>query len=200
MLQDQRDIVLNTGVSCGGFAYWLTANPRSVLRFDIMAGNVNNMTSFLELPPAPADARMQLGRVGNGMLGLVIVNGADSIPRVELYTRGIYENRWGDRHYFGVEIDRGAANTEVVRVRDGVPLLVFREMPRPMRFESFKVEALLWAAGKLVLVERSALQRNLYAMVLLDCAAPAAIVGGLPHVSTDRPATVFQPATIRFLN
>ena len=106
----------DTGISCGLFAYWLTMNPRSVLRFD----NTSNsgMISFLGLPrviPPTEMVRMQLGRAGNS-LGLVIVS--ETASTVELYTHPLpeAENVWRGPGVFNVEIERtrtGLAELEV---------------------------------------------------------------------------------------
>ena len=182
-LMKGREIVPNSGVSCSQFAYWLTRNPSSVLKVDITASN-DKMISFLDLPPdPPADARMQLGRVGDDMLGLVIVNKARST--VELYTRGLGDRRWGMPDIFIVVIDRAAAAAVWSWEReDGALVLVCKEMPWPIRFESFKMEALLWVAGDVVVLERNAKLKSLYFLNVVAREQPPSIIDdGLPHVS-----------------
>jgi len=94
------------------------------------------------------------------------------------------ESKWGDRDYFYVEIDP-ATNTVVGCVRDGVLVLVCREMPRPMRIRELQDGgAALGGGGDVVVLERNAIERNLlYAMKVVASDQPASIVDGLPHVS-----------------
>ena len=61
--------------------------------------------------------------------------------------------------------------------------MICREMPWPMRFDSFKMEALLWVSGEVVMLENSATHQNLYQIWVLPVGeAPATIIDGVPHV------------------
>jgi len=122
---------------------------------------------------------MQLGRAGDS-LGLVIVSKTSST--VELYTRPlpVAENVWRGPVVFNVEIEADA--NMACRPGEGATL-VCREMPRPMRFESFKMESLLWVSGEVVMVEISTTDQNWYRIWVLPVGdAPATIIEGVPHV------------------
>jgi len=139
------------------------------------------MISFLELPrviPPAEQVRIQLGRAGDS-LGLVIVS--ETASTVELYARPLAtENLWAGPVVFNVEIQADA--NKACCPGQGATL-VCREMPWPMRFESFKMESLLWVSGEVVMLESSTTHDSLYrvwAFSVVD--APETIIDSLPHV------------------
>ena len=122
---------------------------------------------------------MQPGRAGNS-LGLVIVSETASTVELYTYPLPVAENVWQGPMVFNVEIEADA--NIACRPGDGATL-VCREMPRPMKFESFKMESLLWVSGKVVMLENNATQQNLYQIWELPVGeVPATIIEGVPHV------------------
>lgn len=150
----------NTGVSCGRFAYWLT--ERSVLRYDVMGQTMEETLSFIPLPECPERARMQLGRVRD-KLNLVIVDEVRS--RVVWYA--LHEgnvNEW--------------ERVEVLKVVGGIP--------RPIRFESFKMEMMFWREGEVLGLERNASHPSNFVGLQLQSSVrmPVSLADGLPYVRT----------------
>ena len=197
----RAEICRNTGVSCGRMAYWLIEQAgvlAEVVEFDALS----KLIRYLGLPCTykilvESSSELQLGRVRN-MLGLVMVRKRPK-PRVELHVHG--ENRWRRFDSLGIDIQADTETLDWVgqniareflqRTTTVGPLLagtiVTREMPRPLRFESSKMEVLLWVDGWLIVWEMSGINGSLVTQVVLcpvTGGTPARFANAIPHVCT----------------
>ena len=197
----RSEIYANTGVSCGGTAYWVCEQRGvscGVVGFDAVSKKIRN----LELPYpyqifAESMSEPQLGRVGN-RLGLVVVRQRPS-PGVELHVHG--ENGW--EHYTSLGVDICAADTArmgwvahnniaprtstVGGLHRPAGRIVCRELPRPLRFESFKMEVLLWVDGWLAVWVNSSddpRRDRVHMARILEVGSrmPSRFVDAIPHV------------------
>lgn len=138
----------NTGVSCCGVAYWLTEMPPWMLRYDV----VNNSMALLNLSvsvPSP-ETRLQLGTVAD-TVGIVIITEA----MVVLYLLNDTREQWFWEllSFLNVELRPDADWDNVENSWDRGNTIICREMPWPIRFESYKVGVLLWVDGRLIVWE-----------------------------------------------
>lgn len=179
-------LLTNTGVSWVTRACWLiAAPPQGVVMYDADTSAPN-----YALPPQDfgQDARLQLGRIGE-RLGLVVVE--DSSARVYRLI-DVQTKVW--ELVCSVELQmllgRNAAGVGSITNGHLSPMIVSRQIPQPLRFESFKVEVLFLVDGRLVLWE-STDEDHMISRVVTAIQGPPANVLPIPLAFADGCAVPF---------
>ncbi|XP_009394621.3 uncharacterized protein LOC103980062 [Musa acuminata AAA Group] len=166
-------IVPCSGVSAAGVAYWRTSAP-AVLAYDPEADKAR----VLPPPPGCGDAGgpWELGEAGeDGRLCCTCVTES----AVVVYRLGP-SDEWSILDSLPVTVVGG---DEAVEQESGVPIAC-RAPPRPLRFESTKLEVVLWVDGHVLTVD---LESHRVREVQFDGPAPGDVEDLVSYVSTEAP-------------
>ena len=172
-----------------------------MLRFDVLARYDQGMenATFWPLPQQQFPfldhpmTRLQLGRVLDVELGLVAVIGASDVhgPRVELFIVGQDDGMLN--HYAVLNLTiQDDVNWNNVGSREFLDALECRDLPRPIRCESFKMEVFIWVDERVVVWENNTVQPEMRRALLLPHNADVHVISGFAHVRTTTLPGIFQ--------